>query len=330
MASSRTGSRLLQLAAFGVLTLGVVVCLLTCAVAAALPSKSLESILRVTAPGVVALIAGVGLAAALFGIGSLLSRDTGVAPEVSESLEELNGTVAELRRRLEQSAAPGAAAVPQTDPAALNRMIELLQDLRDVSLMSDEDRRQRLSEQRRRQESEAAESFEQLRGRVEDLMSMSRWDQAHQLAESFAAGHAGDRDAQALLARVVREHDNLRDNSAQRMYEEVKREVEHRHWRAAMAAAQRLFERFPGHPRAEKIRRQFKLIQDNAEIEERQEQEQQIQDLIRNKRLPEAIALAEDLLKRFPLSPQAEAVEEMLPRLRDLAAGAELEGADVK
>jgi hypothetical protein len=325
MASSRTGSRFLQLAAVLVLILGVVVCLLTCAVAAALPSKSLESILRVVAPGAVALIAGVGLAAVLFGMSRLLSREIGVERDVSQSIEELNDSIAELRQRLDRPAAPSAAPTSQLDPQAFNRIVELLHELRDLSLLSEDDRRQRLAELHKRQESADAESFEKLRGQVEDLMSMSSWDQAHQLAKSFADQHPGDSNGQALLARVIRERDNLRDNTAQRMYEEVKRAVEHRQWRGAMAAAQRLFERFPGHPRAEKIRRQFKLIQDNAEIEVRQEQEQQIQDLIRNKRLPEAIALAEDLLKRFPLSPQAEAVEEMLPRLRDLAAGAELE-----
>jgi hypothetical protein len=33
-----------------------------------------------------------------------------------------------------------------------------------------------------------------------------------------------------------------------------------------------------------------------------------------------AIALAEDLIRRYPLSPQAESLETLLPRIRELAS----------
>ncbi len=54
-------------------------------------------------------------------------------------------------------------------------------------------------------------------------------------------------------------------------------------------------------------------------IEERQEREDRIQELVKSKRYAEAILMSEQLIREFPLSPQAEQLEAMLPRLRQLA-----------
>ena len=77
----------------------------------------------------------------------------------------------------------------------------------------------------------------------------------------------------------------------------------------------------PGHRKSIAIRGQLKTIRENAEIEERQEQERRIQELIRSKQFFEAIDLAEDLLQRFPNSPQADSLQKLLPKMRDLAIG---------
>ena len=53
--------------------------------------------------------------------------------------------------------------------------------------------------------------------------------------------------------------------------------------------------------------------------EERQEQEARIQQLIKSRRFDEAIQLGEELIKRFPNSPQSDAMEELLPKLRERA-----------
>jgi len=163
-----------------------------------------------------------------------------------------------------------------------------------------------------------------MRQSVDDAMAISNWDQALSAIQKFLDDFPGNPDGKALLTRVTRERDLYRENTAGRMYDEVKHEVERRSWRRAMAAAQRLLEKFPADQRTLKIRRQMKVIQDNAEIEERQEQEQRIQELIRAKRFQEAIEMSQDLLERFPLSPQAELLEELLPKLREMAMKQEM------
>ena len=103
------------------------------------------------------------------------------------------------------------------------------------------------------------------------------------------------------------------------MYEEVQADVDRRSWREALEGAQRLLEAYPTHARANKLRQQLKTIAHNAEIEERQEHEMRIQQLVRGRRFAEAVELAEDVMKRYPGSPQAQSLDEMLPKLRDLA-----------
>jgi hypothetical protein len=42
---------------------------------------------------------------------------------------------------------------------------------------------------------------------------------------------------------------------------------------------------------------------------------------VRSQRFDEAIVLGEDVMRRYPLSPQADSLEMLLPRLRELANG---------
>jgi hypothetical protein len=171
----------------------------------------------------------------------------------------------------------------------------------------------------------SAEAFEPLQTKVEDLMAIASWDEAYATASAFAEKFPGNSDAASLVARVARERELFKESTVQRLYDDMKQDIERRNWRAALTSAQRLLERFPDNRRAEKVRAQFRTIQDNAEIEERQEQEAKIQELVRAKRFAEAIELAEDVLDRFPNSPQADSLAQLLPKMRELAIQHEVE-----
>jgi len=121
------------------------------------------------------------------------------------------------------------------------------------------------------------------------------------------------------------EKENYTENTANRLYEEIRLDIDRRLWRRAMTNAVKLLECAPGHKKSVAIRSQLKTIRENAEIEERQEQERRIQELIRGRQFFEAIDLAQDLLQRFPNSPQAETLKTLMPKLRELAIGHEAE-----
>jgi outer membrane protein assembly factor BamD (BamD/ComL family) len=165
----------------------------------------------------------------------------------------------------------------------------------------------------------------QLRERVEDLMAVWAWDQAYAETARFVEKYPDHKEGAELLQRVMTERENYIESTANRLYEEIRTDVDRRSYRRAMANAVKLLECAPGHRKSVAIRGQLKTIRENAEIEERQEQERRIQELIRNKQFFEAIDLAEDLLQRFPNSPQAETLQRLLPKMRELAIGNEAE-----
>jgi len=154
---------------------------------------------------------------------------------------------------------------------------------------------------------------------IEGLLSSAAWDQALARARALSDGFPENADARELVARVGRERKAFEESNVQRMFDELRHDIDRRIWRRALVHAERLLEQYPDHPRADGVRRQLGTLQDNAEIEERQEQEVRIQELIKARRFNEAIELAEELLDRYPLSPQAESLELLLPRIRDLA-----------
>jgi len=168
-------------------------------------------------------------------------------------------------------------------------------------------------------------NLEDARSRVDDLMALSNWDVALATANQFAAQHPEDTDAQWLRQRVQREYDIYREGSVRRLYEQIKEELERKHYRRALSIARRLLDKFADHKKSQKIRQQLPTILENAEIEERQEDETRIQSFIKSRRYQDAIELGEALLNKYPMSPQAESLEEMLPRLRQLAIEQEAE-----
>ena len=256
---------------------------------------------------------------------------------------------------------------------SLHQIMTMLQELREVTLMSDSQRQEHLADSRHhRRDHVAAEAqrlldskdwlaaenalallenefpdhanlgrlksllasgkqdaehsaIGQLRERVEDLMAVWAWDQAYAETARFMEKFPDHAEGQELLQRVMTERENYIESTANRLYEEIRTDVERRFYRRAMANAVKLLECAPGHRKSVAIRGQLKTIRENAEIEERQEQERRIQDLIRNKQFFDAIELAEDLLQRFPNSPQAETLQKLLPKMRELAIGDEAE-----
>jgi outer membrane protein assembly factor BamD (BamD/ComL family) len=266
-----------------------------------------------------------------------------------------------------QQASTSTQPAPSFDPGLNDRIVALLEEIREVALMNDQQRQHRLRqhlENRRkntldriynsfrtgqwaiadqlltnlegqfptdgpvkqargeflRQRATAeADAFAAAQQRVRDLAQVSSWDPAIETAQDFVANFPANVEGRHMLTQTCRDRDAHRDAMFQRMYEIVQANVDRRAWRAALADAQKLLNEFPNHSRSNRVRQQLKAIGDNAEIEERQEHEIRIQLLVKNRRFAEAVELAEEVVRRFPDSPQADALEERLPQLRDLA-----------
>ena len=358
--------------------------------------ESLGSRLPALAQAVSMVLGLVGIGALMYGLGEVIEsapgHDPGKDKETKHALSELHQSVHRLELAIQRVADQQKEAVTH-GPAnlgdlgvadtlaggligsseSMHQIMTMLQELREVTLMSDTQRQERLVDSRHQRRNQLAADAQRLldqkdwlaaenatlllenefpdhadlpklkarlasgkqdaeqsaigslRERVEDLMAVWAWDQAYAETARFVEKFPEHAEGRELLQRVMTERENYIESTANRLYEEIRTDVDRRYYRRAMANAVKLLECAPGHRKSVAIRAQLKTIRENAEIEERQEQERRIQDLIRNKQFFDAIDLAEDLLQRFPNSPQAETLQKLLPKMRELAIGNEAE-----
>jgi hypothetical protein len=355
------------------------------------PEESLAARLPALVEAVAIVLGLIALGVLLYGSAELLSNQAAVESsketkqalgEFRQSMQRLQSAVDDLADRQRDAAAHGPASFSELAPAdtmhgttseTIHQVMTLLHEIRELALMSDDERQHRLAESQKhkqnfyiteirrllelkewaaventlvametefpahpdlpqlkaqleagKQEAEHG-AIEQLRERVENLMAVWAWDQAYTETARFVENFPSHEEGRQLLQRVMAERENYIENTANHLYEEIRLDIERRLWRRAMANAVKMLESAPGHKRSVAIRAQLKTIRENAEIEERQEQERRIQELIRGRQFFEAIDLAQDLLQRFPTSPQAESLRTLLPKLRELAVGDEAE-----
>jgi tetratricopeptide (TPR) repeat protein len=153
---------------------------------------------------------------------------------------------------------------------------------------------------------------------VEDLVNRGKWEEARYKSEELIQGFPMNGDAQLLKQRVEREFQSYRETTVRNMIDHIRAAVQRRTWHEALEQAEQLVALFPDHPLSDQVRAQIPTLLANIEIDERQAIEVRIQELIRDGRIEQAIELAEDTIRRYPNSPQAESLEKLLPRLRDL------------
>ncbi len=154
---------------------------------------------------------------------------------------------------------------------------------------------------------------------VEDLISISAWQRAGELAQQLKDRYPDSVEARQLLLRIERDHRLFLDEQRRRMYAEIQRFVTRRRWEEACAAARTFIERFPGSEEAAALRAQMATLETNAEIDIRQKLEVRIMDYAKHGRYIEAVELARKMIEKYPESPQAEALRGQLPRLEELA-----------
>lgn len=346
----------------------------------ALAADGTQAAMEALIPGLMYLMTGVGFAVLMvICVQPQVARTSNSSsPQLTGAVERLIEAVDDLktmveRQRFDESRSTVREPEPEPTPVAAPtedhwpRVIELLDEIRELSMMSDSQRKARFLHhsqrrktlllrqavnhvgaghfadaerileqcaaaysndedvQRVRQQltdarsNAAATAVDNVRAQVEDLMALSRWDEAMSIADRLSADYPASDDAQALRDRIARERDIFRNAACQRLYDEIKVDVDHRDWRRALAGTQKLLEKYGDLPRADRVRSTLRTIQDNAEIQERQELEARIQELIRGRRFTDAIELSEELIARFPASPQADKLRELIPKLREHA-----------
>ena len=172
---------------------------------------------------------------------------------------------------------------------------------------------------------EAREALVQrlLQGQVQraaDLMSVSRFDEAMNLADELHQQYPDHPETDELLNRVRREAQTFQSEQCRRLLAIIQECGEGRQWSSALAAAHRLLETYADSEEARNVRAMMPTLVDNARIEEVREYRNRIVDMMERRRYTEAVEMAEHVMDNYPETAAAEELRQQIPRLRELAA----------
>ncbi|MBN1554843.1 MAG: hypothetical protein JXA11_08855 [Phycisphaerae bacterium] len=152
-----------------------------------------------------------------------------------------------------------------------------------------------------------------------DLMSVSKFEEARQVAEHLRRSYPHSREADELLSRVQREAATFHAEKRHRLYAVIQENSQARQWKQALAGAHKLLETYAKSEEAEKIRSMMPTLVDNARIQEVREIRDRIVDLMERHRYAEAVQLAHQVVDNYPETTAAEELRVQIPRLQELA-----------
>jgi hypothetical protein len=156
---------------------------------------------------------------------------------------------------------------------------------------------------------------------VDDLAALGAWDRAGEVFRNLRQRHPVSEPVAELGRRVTLGQERATAEERARLMSQAQDATNKREWSRALTLVEGLLARFPGSPEAAELRQQVPILRANVEIHTRQEMEGHIRELIKQQRLTEALRVADELIGKYPDSPQAAALREQLPRLRQRVAG---------
>jgi hypothetical protein len=165
----------------------------------------------------------------------------------------------------------------------------------------------------------------QARKTVNDLVAISAWDKAVGHAQTFLANHPDMPQAKELESQVRNDRKKFREEHLKRMSADIQKLIGRKRWNDSLGIARQLVEKYPDSVEAEALRIQMKTMEDNAEIEKRQELEEQIKDLVKRRNFIQAVEMARYVISTYPSSPQARALRDQIAKLEELAREQEKE-----
>ena len=252
---------------------------------------------------------GVAMGLLLWGIAEALRRLDSLCAMVEIGREN-------PARLNEATAAPAASDQTMAAMAKLSRTIEELvavtREVRDVSLLSESERAARV-----RVQGEAL--VRQLETAIPALLQEHRWVEARrrvqQARERFPAIDRWD----ALEAQI----EELRSRAEAHDVEITARQVDDLAalgaWGRAMGVLRELLERHPDSSAVKELAQRVRIRRDKADAEQRARLMAQAQEAVTRREWNRALGLANDVIRRFPRSSEAEALRQQLPTLLENA-----------
>jgi outer membrane protein assembly factor BamD (BamD/ComL family) len=268
------------------------------------------------------LVVGLGVAATLYALSAL-----------AETTRTLRACVGELERlSAETRAAAGerghgtssrkcegsgdvrgerdeaAAAVR----AACDEMLVILRDVRENSLLSEEERRAKAGRVEQQELTEAA-------ARIEKLTADGDFARAGQVLDECAQRYPGRAALTAMGGKITERRQQRMEADVREFSRRIDDFINISAWERARGVAAELRERYPALPAVAqleaRIEREYQLYED-AQCRQTYAE---IQRYVSRRRWSEALAAAETFIERFPHRSEAEALQLQLPTLANNA-----------
>ena len=248
------------------------------------------------------LCTGLGLAALLWGLAELLRWHDDL-PHL------LPGAAArESRPTLSFSSHARADSPEPLTAGALSELAVLLREVRDISLLNQEERSMRLR-------SQAEEAARELEKTVPELLRNHNWVEARRRVQV-----ARERfPAQPVWDELEKRIEGVRAGVEARDIEAARRQVHDLAslgaWERAFDVVRDLLERHPGSDAARELARFVQEQRGKADAEQRARLMVQVQEAVKRREWTSALTAASAVIKQYPNSPDAEALRVDLPTL---------------
>jgi outer membrane protein assembly factor BamD (BamD/ComL family) len=157
---------------------------------------------------------------------------------------------------------------------------------------------------------------------IDDLAALGAWDRATDVVRTLQQRHPEAEPVRDLARRVLLGQERATAEERARLMSQAQDATNRRDWPRALELVETLVSRFPGSAEVRELRQQLPTLQANVEIHKRQEMEATIRELVRTRRYPDALRIANELIERYPQSPQAAVLRDQLPRLQERLAQA--------
>lgn len=239
----------------------------------------------------------------LFGVAELIQRMELLQTLRSQTMMEAEDSRLSMRRAV--------ASLDRWSDSA-RETTELLREVRDISLLTPEQRAQRLDAQ-------AHSTVAVLQREVPVLLREHNWIEARNRVQAARERFPANRDWDHLEQQI----EQMRAQVEQHDFENAERQINDlvslAAWDRVDEVIKELLQRHPESERAHELAQRMRASRNEAESQQRTRLMSQAQEAVNRRDWQVALTAATTLIQRYPRSPEAQALRMQLPTLRENA-----------
>lgn len=209
----------------------------------------------------------------------------------------------------------GTTDAPASSPPPWQELVSLLQQMRDNSLLTDEER------VIKREQSENAE-FEQATELLKSLTREGDFVRARQVVETFKARYPASQRADQLIRETEVHRERYESQDVKTITRQVEDLMSISAWPRARQVVQQLVERHRDSAEARQLLLRVEKDHATFQAEQRRRMYAEVQRFVTNRQWEEAVVAAKTFVERFPGCSESEA---LLMQIPTLSSNAEIE-----